>query len=194
MAHCVGPTGTGVLDDVLDLMLLPPVIGTSQAIHVMNVTVGTYFSSVIDNEAIPFVMLHPYVQELIIPRSLTENHYVVLHVNICTAVITIYDSIASELSAAILISNDHVLQVNIWGTSTPTTYQLVPGPQQARGSNDCAIFAFRNVVMLLLRHQEIPILGGVTLCDGSEIDRASFRALFDLAYPGMGRVYSMGRI
>lgn len=191
-SHCIGVEGTSILDDVVQLMLHPSILGMSSTVHVMTLAEGIVFTSVYNEDGIPWVLLNPNVSDLFIPRATDNNHYILLHVNLEKGFVHMYDSLISELRFATMVSMESILHMNLWGiVKNSIPYHLVPGPQQQAYSNDCAIYMFRNIVLLLTQFHVVPILEGVTITDGSEIDRVCFRQIFDKAFPGMGAVYYM---
>jgi len=192
--HCVGPPGEGILDDVLALLLHNTIIGDSSTVAVLTLSESILMTNV-DLQLIPFSLRFPAIHHLLLPQGIEQTHYILYYVHIPTRTIQLYDSLADDMRAALLFSKGDVLVRNVWGLDDLNTVKLAlaPGPQQQPGSNDCGIFCFRNILMILSEIHPVPVLMGVTLTDGSEIDRNCVREIFDTVYPGLGYTFSLAK-
>jgi len=190
--HAVGPRGSGIVDEVLDLMLRRCVIGSSDNVQVLRPAEALFLCEDSSRTACPYAWENPNVHYLLLPRSIDDNHYVLLLADLKANFIGLYDSLYHPgCPPRPYLEN---LAFNIWGPDVDVKLVTFPGPQQDIGSNDCAVFVWRNVLCFVSQFQEVPILNGSTIGDGCQIDRDCFRAAFDLMYPQTGSVLALANV
>ena len=189
----VGPNGTLIDNDVMDRVLQPDVIGNSPYIHIWGASEATallFIDQASSSHDPEFIRLHPHVIALVLPVCLgvpdkvgewQEGHFITLLVDIRAKSVRVFDSLPGNASMTLLAAQARTLTNNVWGSRSATcVINRTLSDTQVPGSNDCAVFCFRNVCAIASTWHLLPFLGGVPMVSFDFVDRDVFRRIVSL--------------
>jgi len=193
----VPPTGVSIDDATLALMLDSRVLGHSDGVFITTPAESCLLLDMASNvDDVPLLVRNPRCRHVLMAvgvstctghqqvsadgLSTNGDHFVALHVNITTHVVTLFDSAPTQVVTSYINGALPVLSSNIFGHAGVRLRLIQPAvPLQCPGSNDCAIHTWRNIAATASTLHEVPAYNGVNP-DVEDICRDTFRVLFHL--------------